>query len=241
MKALIAILLLIIPIGCFSQEYFIPIPVGLTVGSSGVTVINTGYVRGISTGSVSTPDVSITGANAVYVMISGLSGALSVFNITDNQSNTFTLVRYDEAGTSPNFLGTAVYRCYNPTTSATYHISTTNTFTSISFVATAGGTPIIDQQNGKTTGGGTTITAGSITPTANNTIILFVVNNFLDTGTPTTPTSFTLIGANGWDGTGTKSYCHLFCYRILAVAAASNPSTSVASQSFQEASQVNAK
>ncbi len=237
MRLLHIIFLFLFPVILFGQTSYCPIPAGTNVSSStSFSVIATNYKIGIGVGTNTTTNTDCTGANLIVVAVNTYTGAsTSAPTITDNQggANTYTNVRYDRGGTSPNYTGTAIYYCYSPTVSTTMTFSTTTTFTSLFVIAVSGSASSpLDAQNGVAGSGGSTVQPGSITPAQNGELIVDVVQGFIaSTGNPSTPTSFTLIGATPYSAG--NSYAAAAYYYIQTTAAAINPTTTFSNSEVQ--------
>jgi len=211
----------------------IPFGTGAPSGGGTFSVIATTYAVGISTG-VTTSGINTTGSNLIVVVQSCYTGASTTPTLSDSNSNSWTLVRYDITGSSPQYQGTAIFYCYSPVVGSG-HTFTANTYSSIGVVALSGAiSSPLDQQNGLgSAGGATIIQPGSITPSINNEFVIFVLENYIDGSVPSTPTGYTLLGASAYSP---GFYCFGMWYQIQTTATATNPSSNVSIEPFQPSS-----
>lgn len=171
--------------------------------SSAVTPIGIiGHTAGASTtgSSVTTPGIITTGASLIIVNVAIFTAGTPTAP-TDNMGNTgnYTLIRSDVfTGVGTN----SMYLCTNPITGAGH------TFTSSPGGVTPGPSICVlavsntllvsplDQQNGTTVSGGTSITLPTTTPLQANEILVTGVNLFNLASTPTIDSSFIISDHN---------------------------------------------
>jgi len=206
--------------------------------ATGASVINTGFKIATGAGTTTTGNISTIGASEIIVAMADRSGATTTPNLTDNQGNTWTVIRNDKEGSSPNIIGTVIARCFSCTTSATHTFTTTDAYSSI-YVIVVSGTSADDQNNGSISNG-VNCQPGSITPTVTNTIAVNMVMGWLSTSTPTTPTGYTAVG--GTPFVSAQAYASGCFYKILTTVASENPTSTLSiAQPFAESSIMNSK
>ena len=206
--------------------------------STGASVINTGYKIATGSGTTTTGNINTVGASEIKVCLADRSGTTSTPNLTDNMGNTWTVIRNDKEGSSPQILGTVIMRCFSCTTSATHTFSTTDAFTSI-YVVVISGTSADDQNSGAVAQP-VNMQPGSITPTVVNTVNVVMAMGYLSTSTPTTPTGYTAVG--GTPFVSGQAYASACFYKVLSTVASENPTSSLSiGQPFAEISQANSK
>ena len=171
--------------------------------------------------TVSASLLNSTGANLIVIVIGTENTTVS---LSDNKFNTWTLIRTDT--TTSDYLKT--YYCYSPTV-GTGHSFNVTSIGGYPAIAVAGFNNVsaspLDQQNGFGTTGVNSIQPGSITPSANN---YLVVTGFMtDFGstfpTPTVSAAFTLTDAIPLSGTSVGVG---MAYQIQTIASGANPTWS---------------
>lgn len=175
-----------------------------------------GGVNGGTTSAVNT-----TGATQITLVTTRFTGGGAV-TISDSKSNTWTArTEYDASGDP----GVRFYDCFNPTvgTGHTFTIAGTGVYASVGALAFSGmASGSFDQVSGANATGVTTIQPGSITPAANDAVVISGMGwNPSSSQTPTINGSFsspTYIDP----GFGT-TYGTAISYWIQTTATASNP------------------
>jgi len=116
--------------------------------------------------------IDTTGATLILAIVVDWMSVNATFS--DNQSNTWVadVTKNHDASSAR----VRLMRCFNPTTSATHTFIATGAgtaFPAIAIAAFSGGvnTAGPDQTNSNSTGGATTLTTGSVTPSENNELI----------------------------------------------------------------------
>lgn len=175
-----------------------------------------------ATTTVSTSAVNTTGASLIVV---GLTYRQTQGpHISDSKGNTWTIcTKYEGSGSQS---GVVFYYCVNPTVGSGHTFSNTDgggtaNFGGISvfaFSGTATSSPK-DRENGQFIDPlGATATPGSITPSANNYVVLTTCMNWNGTA-PTIPTGYT-----GFNWTTATAFAGGCGYKIQTTASAENPS-----------------
>jgi len=137
---------------------------------------------------VTTSAIDTTGAKLIVIAVA--HQAASAVTPTDSKGNTWTL-RSNHKSTD---VGVYFYECVNPTvgTGHTFTLAFTSSFPGIGVAAySSTGTPQFDKETGATQTSGTSLATGSITPAANDQVVLALVStyNVLITGTASSPFS----------------------------------------------------
>jgi hypothetical protein len=167
-------------------------------------------------GSITTSSIDTTGANLIVV---SLSGYLSVGNLTDSKSNTWTALT-----AQTNVVSVRLFYCYSPTVGSGHTFTqSANTYGCIGVLAFSGADASpFDVENGATSST-SPLSTGSVTPSDNGSLLvtgLCGVNN----GTYSVTESFTsLFAANYSAGSNMGGACG---YKVQATAAAINPAWS---------------
>lgn len=189
-----------------------------SAASSTITFVSSGA------GAASSPNIAVStrfstiGSNLIVVAVGTETTTVS---ISDTAGNTYTLVRTDT--TTSDYLMT--YYCYNPVVTAANKI-TINSLSGYPAVCAAAfsgvATSPLDQQNGFGTTGVTAIQPGSITPSANNYLLISgVMTDYASTfPTPTIDSGFTI--SNYIPLSGSTVGCGL-AYLIQTLALPENP------------------
>lgn len=184
------------------------------------TIARSGIGDNVTSGAIDT-----TGADLIIVHVAGLPSV--TLTLSDSQSNSWTaLTKNSGVG---NFGGQIYYK-QAPTTNAshTFTISSTGGFPSVVVAAFSGSvaTPF-DVENQNTTGFGTSVQVGSVTPGQANSLIISSIT-FSSNETHSIDSSFTVTDQQGNTGNGLG--CGL-AYLIQGAASAVNPTWSWASGS----------
>lgn len=197
MKKLPLILALLLSLVCFGnslpvqkQEAFFSAKPALAIGGGGGgggwAVIGSGVVKGSANGdSATTPTYNTTGATLIVIVTSSLN---STPTPTDSMGNTWTLAKKIDGGSGSS----AIYYCASPTTDAaqTFTISGVNDFPVIAVYAFSGGAGGILDKSSSAIGSASTIQAGSITPTANNELVISAISWFQNSTSATINSGF---------------------------------------------------
>ncbi len=136
--------------------------------------------------------------NLVVVAVITYSGAPTSTSITDNQSNTYTLIGSAQHATASNDY-VALYYAQNINSSGTFTV--TNTITSVGSINTAiyeysglSKTAPLDTSNTATTGSSKSVLSGTVTPSANGSLFFAaMVVSTTQTVPPTVNNNFTLL------------------------------------------------
>lgn len=168
--------------------------------------------------TATTSAVDTTGCTLLIAVISCFStGGAAVFS--DSKSNTWTKLTLRDSGNTTNLIAYA----QNPTVGSGHTFSgTSGTFFGSICVSGFSGTAttsVFDQQNGATTAGATTLATGSVTPSANNELIIASAGS-ASVGQPYTIGSGFTIAVQDPGG---SSYPSGLAYLIQTSASAINP------------------
>jgi hypothetical protein len=172
--------------------------------------------------TVTTSAINTTGAALIVVVYEGSYNLNSPFIVTDSASNT-NWFSSQPARSGVTVYGESIFFIPNPTTNASHTFSVTgpaNTFPGLAvacFSGVWGGAEKVTSQYTPTT---TTVLPGSITPTANNALLVTGYSNNGGTGTNTINASFTV--ADTLPNAGNAGPVAL-AYLIQTSAAAANP------------------
>lgn len=164
-----------------------------------------------------TGTMNSSGATLLVMVVS--TGATAT--PTDSASNSWTELGTTDIGS----IRLRIYYVINPATSATHDFtySQTNSYPTIMVMAFQGtgayDTGSIVQAS---VSGGTSLASGSITPSANNAVVITGFSGHTST-TVTTPTGFTSQPSNT-DFVGASNYAGGSAYKIQTTAGAENPS-----------------
>lgn len=159
-----------------------------------------------------------TGATLIVVCLSYQQSAGA--NLSDSKGNTWTrLTLYEGSGSQA---GVVFYYCSSPTVGTSHTFTTTSHFCGLNMFAFSGtrtATTPKDQENGQFVASlSSSVTPGSITPTADGCVLLTTVMNYNGTA-PTLPTSYT-----GFTYTTSTAFAGGAGYLIQTTATAANPS-----------------
>lgn len=175
-------------------------------------VISTSAAASFTT---STSAIDTTGADLLVVCVNNTSVSAPV---SDSKSNTWTKLT-GQSGTP----GTCIYYSKNPTVGSSH----TFTVTGVSFVAFqvlafsgADLTSPFDVENGNSTTG-TTLQPGSVTPSANGSLLVVGLGSNQSEGGVSIDSSFTIQESNPY--TGGTNYGGFCAYKIQGTASAENP------------------
>lgn len=204
------------PADTYARHQYLRVRTITAVSSSFTSIATNSTVVGGSGGT--TGNVNTLTANLIIVVLTYYTSAGA--NLTDNQSNTYTqLTAY-----SDNNMAVTIFYKISPTVSSTHTFSTTSHFAGMNVIALKStGTPTYNsQQTGASQNSSGAITPGSITPSANNCVVIggFGSFNGSTSGGPAYPTSFTGIGKYT---TATAEAGNAW-YEIQTTATARNPS-----------------
>ena len=142
----------------------------------------------VNQNDVTTSAIDTTGAKLIVIAVA--HEAPSAVTPTDSKGNTWTL-RSDHKSTN---LGVYFYESVNPTvgTGHTFTLTSSGDFPGIGVAAySSTGTPQFDKQTGATQTSGSSLATGSITPAANDQVVLALVSTegVSITGTASSPFS----------------------------------------------------
>lgn len=172
--------------------------------------------------SPTTSGVDTTGANFIAVAIGWFnSGQLTTApSVTDNKSNTFTSLTVRNTGSN---LGTVLYYCKSPTVGSghtfTLNSVALSTICAASFSGVDTSSPF-DLENGAGNASAASIQPGSITPSANNEIVITsVCSGLIDPFSINGGFSIAQQSGNG----GNTFFPSGLAYLIQTSAAAANP------------------
>jgi hypothetical protein len=176
--------------------------------------------------SVTTASIDTTSCVSNCLIVVGVTyyGINTAPAITDSESNTYTCL------TERKITDGATRICYkqNATVDATHTFTATGaaSFPSIAVQAWSGGRTAssADQQNGANATG-TSLAAGSVTPSEDNELVVTTVNNYTDTGTSRTINgSYTITNQVGYS-LG-QHFPIALAWKVQTTAAATNPTWS---------------
>lgn len=185
------------------------------------------YVVGVAAGSsdttaVTTGAVTTTGSNLGFIFISDYAAGGSPSCVpTDSKSNSWTALTPQSSGVLTRIAG---YYAYAPT------VGTLHTFTATCnagqypgviaiFFSGAKASPL-DQQNGATTTGATTLSTGSVTPSENNELVISGISEV--SAAPAINSGFTLNSSETLAYSGTFLGAAV-AFKIQVALAAVNP------------------
>lgn len=175
-----------------------------------------------SKGAVSTfttSAINSTGATLIVVGF-GWYGPSGEPTLSDSQGNTWSNL------TSSNFNSAQTSRlkyCINPSTSASHTFTSTgtNTYNGMTVAAFSGITAYDSRENGLGKDSSTSNATGSVTPTADNALLVTHLSLAGNAQTPTIDNSFSI--ATHLGGVSGTNYGADLAYLVLATAAAKNP------------------
>jgi hypothetical protein len=183
-------------------------------------------VASVSTGSsdsgasVTTAAIDTTGADLIVLAFSFYAG--SDFVMTDSKGNTWTALTPRNNGSNRQRL----FYCVSPTVGSghTWGYSAATVYPVISVLALAGAdtADAFDQESGNSSAGATSIQPGSLTPDADNCIVIAGIENQAGTNLSING-GFTAVKT---DAVGGNCVCGGIAYLIQTTAAAANPTWS---------------
>ena len=168
--------------------------------------------------------INTTGANLIVAMTSWYH-ASPEGTLTDSKSNTWTQLTNSSGGSNSN---ARIYYCYNPTVGSGHSFSYNgaNTYPALCIQAWSGAVASpFDQQNGALATA-STIQAGSITPTANNELIVAGIAAGTGFTAPTINSGLTVSDTGLGGG---SAFGNSMAYLVQSTAAAINPTWTVGS------------
>lgn len=197
-----------------------------TPGGSGPALVahtgSGGSANGVTTGAIDT-----TGANLLVVNVAWYPAVTDPLTISDSKSNTWTaLTQHGTGGAGATTMHQRLYYCFGGTVGSghTFTGSGTGTFPSAQVCAFSGvASSPFDVQGGNQVTSATSITIGSITPSADNAVL---VTGIAYDGTAT-DTDVTV--DSGFTKSDTNAYSAgnfiggAMAYKILSAATATNP------------------
>lgn len=214
MKTIIAILLcLALPVmgGVMVINSF---KVAAPGGGGGITFIVSTSKAGTSSPGVTTDAIDTTGANLIIVSTSGYTSPVT---LTDSKSNSWTAL----TGQTNSTLECKLWYCLNPTVGGGHTFTNgTASYPAIS-VAAYSGVGSFDAESGANGASVSTLQPGSITPAANDSLIVTAVATYSE-GTTAVDSGFTIIES---EPTG-ASFGNYLATKLLPTAAATNPTWS---------------
>lgn len=168
---------------------------------------------------VTTPAINTTGANLIVI---GVAWENTTPAISDNQSNTYTLVASQNSGTG---LGAcSLYYCSSPITSASHTFTSTNGTDPTIFVQAFSGAATsspLDRHNSANTSG-STIQPGSVTPSVANELLVAVAQASSGGGQTLNSVSGGFTITDSGSG-GPSSFASGLAYLIQTSAGTANP------------------
>lgn len=166
--------------------------------------------------------IDTTGANILIAAVSWTTATLSGPVITDSKSNVWSpLCR--SIGQSSAAL--AIWVAYNPTVGSGHTFTITGSTSSAAFAAFSGASTefVYEAEKESSTGGATSLAAGSLTPSAANCLVITALSNRVNT-TYSVDSGFTITNQIAFNS-GARVGVAL-AYLIQTSAAAANPSWS---------------
>jgi len=190
-----------------------------------ITVVDYTSTTSTDSTNVTTSSINSTGANLLVVIVADFDPN-TIGTLSDSKSNTWT-ARPSCAPGGPTNAGrvTTYYATSSPTVGSghTFSYSGTNTYPGIAVIALSGAATSspFDQEdcNGTTGGAATTTTTGSITPGANNEILVSGIGLTL-AGSASIDSSFTIPTQTAYAGNG---YGIALAYKIQTTLGFENP------------------
>lgn len=183
-----------------------------------ISFVNSVSVAGDSDG-VTTGAIDTSGANLIVAAINYFADP----GVTDSEGNTYTAL----TGSAHSQGFTArLYYVLSPTTSATHTFTTSGDFSPIAVMAFSG-VDSFDQQSGAATNNSTTFQPGSLTPPADNCLLVAAAGGQGDIGAASVNESFTIEEQVAFSGGVT--YGITLAYKIQTSAGAQNPTFTVGS------------
>jgi len=205
-------------------------------GSESAAVITASFKQGNFPGLISAiGNTTVTGANGgtsanistagADLLVAGIAqtDAVGLTTLMDSNSNTWTLVSTQNSGVVAE---ASMYYCANPVVSASHNFTVSGTGGLVEAVVSAWSkadtSAPLDQSSGNTSTGATSLSAGNITPTANNELILSFVAAGTGSSAFTVNSSLTKVagadanlGTNisGWLGWAIQNTADMGIYR----------------------------
>lgn len=186
------------------------------------------FVAGVNAGgdssTVTTAAINTTGANLIVVtaVFYAPGGSLT---LTDSKGNTWTALTRRDSGSG---VGSTLYYCFNPTVGSGHTFTGTNNYPLLGVLSFSGAdTSPFDVEAG-TTGSGSTIQPGSVTPSTANNIIVSGVGAGMTSGAISIDGSFTEPNAEAV-GAAFQVSC---AYLIQTSATAQNPTWTIPSGGY---------
>lgn len=172
---------------------------------------------------VTTDAINTTGANLIVIGIAWYS--VTSPSISDNQGNTWTALTTSNVASD---VGAKLYYCVNPTTNAshTFTLGPANVYGGLIVAAFSGvkTTSPFDQQNGATSSSASALSTGSVTPSEDNELVIFIGGKGGNTTTVNATDVGSMIGS--YAGITSTTYAAGMGYEIQTTATARNPSLS---------------
>lgn len=197
-----------------------------------ITLISS--TKSAGTAGSTTPAINTTGANFIAIAI---AGGNAVETVSDSKGNTYTALT-TQTTSGPD---SVLYYCVSPTvgTGHTFTNAATSSFSVIMVAAFSGlltsGT--FDVQNGATSGATvTSIQTGSITPSANNELIVSGFAGNVGATSISIDSGFTIVQSSPYNA-GT-SYAGGLAYFVQSTASAVNPAWSWPTLDFPNAATI---
>lgn len=176
--------------------------------------------------SITTDAIDSTGANLLLIGVSEYLGNGGTWTVSDSKSNALTQLTAHEIASSQR---SQLTYAKNPSSVGSGHTATDtvsqNSFPTVHFAAFSGAdtTASADQENGATTASTTSLATGSVTPSADNELIIAHISLFASVTNLAIDSGFTILDpidktANHMGGA--------IAYKIQTTAAAENPTWS---------------
>lgn len=163
-----------------SQGGKITTPVATAQAAVPFSVIVSTIQTSLDGNTVTTPSIDTTGATLLVLGFTFYTGgsATNPPTVTDSKSNVWTPLVVSSVAAN---MGSILYYSTNPVVGSghTFTETASNSFPSIAILAVSGGLSpnVFDQQNGNNNnGGGSSITTQNVTPSADNELLVTVVN-----------------------------------------------------------------
>lgn len=192
-----------------------------TGGGGGPLVANVAAGTGINGGTTSS--INTTGANLIIVGVSDYRLGISL-DVSDNKSNTYTALSHQSTATNSR---ATLFYALSPSVGSghTFTVSGTSIYASIYVAAFSGlNSPIFDVQNGNTTDSPwDTLATGSVTPSADASIVASVISWYIDpdSGSMSIGSSFNI--TNQLQSSPGNYLGGALAYKVLSSASAQNP------------------
>ena len=192
--------------------------------------------QGLGANGGTTSGIDTSTADTIFIIVAyQTSGTIS---LSDSKSNTWTLIRTENNGFD---IKNALYRSDTPATVGSGHTFTATLsggVVAVAITAFAGGaTSSIDDQNeGNGTIFSSTIAPGSITPTADNTIVITGATASDDTTDPNSINGGFTIAAHF--ANGSSSFGVGIAYLVQTTATAADPTWTLSQSAVHEAATI---